>query len=136
MAGSIAFSSSTVGSQVIRYTYVWTSDAAGVVSGISHELIHGAVVAATFSPGTGGVQPTNLYDVVLRCDQHSVDVLNEEGLDKSSTAGSHHGIYSYNAGKGIFFRQFVHGGGYTLGVTGAGAAKQGTMEIYVSHGVL
>jgi hypothetical protein len=136
VAGSIVFSSSSVGSQIYRYTYAWTSDASGVVSGISHDLIHGGGIAATFSPGTGAAQPSNLYDVTLLCDQHGVDVLNEEGLDKSNTAGSHHAIYSYNAAKGIFFRQFIHGGGYSLSITGAGVSKSGTMEFYITHGAL
>ena len=132
VAGSVVLTTSTKGGLVAEYSLAWTSDAAGNVSGNSVDLRHGTVAAFTTLPGSGASAPTNLYDLKLLCDIHGVDILNDSGLNLSSTLGSHQAVFSYNADKSAYFRQFVHGGGYTLTITGAGATKSGIFDIYVS----
>ena len=141
MAGALTFAKSddglsTIEDGVTRHAWAWTSDASGDVSGISVTITPGTIVAVTFLPGAGGSQPTNLYDVTLMCDEHGPDVLNDEGLNLSNTAGSHHAVFIYNSDKTAHFRQWMHGGGYTLNVANAGASKSGTMALFQYRGVL
>lgn len=136
MAGTLTVSPTRIGSTLYRYQYSWTSDASGNVSGTSADLTFGTIMAVTFNPGTGGSQPTNLYDVTLICDQHGTDLFNDEGLNLTNANGTHHSVFSYNGDRTAFFRQFCHGGGFTLTVANAGNAKSGTLSIYLSQGVV
>jgi hypothetical protein len=77
-----------------------------------------------------------LYDLTAVCDIHGVDILNDEGLNLSGTVGSHHAVFSYNADKSAYFRQFLHEGSFSLGITNAGNAKSGSLDVYISHGVV
>ena len=52
-------------SAIISTSIVWTSDAAGAVSGNTVSMPSGTIVTVNFSPGAGVLAPTNLYDVTF-----------------------------------------------------------------------
>lgn len=74
-AGSITVTSTTVGSSQVQYSLAWTSDAAGAVSGHALDIRRGFLLHVEFVPGSGGTQPTDLYDAQLQ-DRFDVDLLN------------------------------------------------------------
>lgn len=142
MAGSISVVSSKVpGSGGIRkYAVTWTSDASGNVSGNTVTLGAGAIVLVDFTPGTGGVQPSDLYDVTLT-DAEGVNVFDDGsgsasiGANLSQTTGSKR-VPFVGGGSVTYVRQWLPGGDYTPLVTNAGNAKQGTITIYQAPGVI
>lgn len=133
MAGSVTKTSTRYAGGVTRHRLAWTSDASGNVSANSVTLPPGMLVQVAFIPGAGGVQPTDLYDVTMTCDDHSsVNVLDggsgtSVGADLSQTNSTHK---TPMAASGV--RQWLHGGGYTLVVANAGNAKSGTVDLYLA----
>ncbi|MFH9073443.1 hypothetical protein [Streptomyces alboflavus] len=130
----------TGGAGVRKYSLDWTSDASGDVSGNSVTLPAGTIVAVTFTPDSGGTQPTDQYDVTMTCDQHGVNVL-DNGAGTSiganlSNAAATHKIAFIGAADTTYIRQWLHGGGYTLVVAAAGSAKGGLVDVYIAPGVL
>lgn len=67
------------------YTVAWTSDGSGNVSAHAFTIAPGLLIQAKFVPGTGGTQPSNLYDVAL-VDSDGVDVLGGAGANLSNSA--------------------------------------------------
>jgi hypothetical protein len=140
MAGSVALTSSKAGAGVRKYSLDWLSDASGAVSGNSVTLPPGTIIAVTFTPDSGGTQPTDLYDVTMTCDVHGVNILDNGagtsiGADLSNTTGTHKVPFIQGATE-TFVRQWAHGGGYTLVVAAAGNAKGGIVDVYIAPGVL
>ena len=142
MAGSVTTTTSRVAgsNNVSKYSLAWTSDAAGAVSGNSAEILTGTVIAVTFTPGSGGSQPTDAYDVTMTCDTHGVNVLDNGagtsiGTNLSNVNGTHKVPFIQGATE-TFVRQWLHGGGYTLVVAAAGDTKSGTVDIYVNPNAL
>jgi len=133
VAGSVDTHVTDIGRAMSRYRLVWTSDANGAVSGNSLTISHGTIIACGFSPGSGGAQPTALYDVQIVCATHNADLLNEAGANLSNTSGEHRAVFMLNADKSAFARQWCHGGQYQLVVSGAGSTKSGTVDLYVSY---
>jgi hypothetical protein len=133
MAGSVTATQGSTSQQVKRYSLAWTSDASGVVSGTSAPIGQGTIVAVTFSPGSGGTQPTDAYDLTLLCDTHGNDVMGGEGANLSNATSAHTVPFISNTSGVSFVRQWLHGGGYTLTIANAGNAKTGTVDIYVSN---
>lgn len=141
MAGSITVTSSEVagGAGVRKYSIAWTSDAAGAVSGNTVEISAGTIIAVEFVPGTGGVQPTDLYDVTFT-DAEGVNMF-DDGAGTSvganlSNATASHKVPFVGGGSVTYVRQWLHGGDYTPVVAAAGNAKQGQIDLYVAPGVL
>jgi hypothetical protein len=130
MAGSIVVTSADLGGGVAKYSVAWTSDAAGAVSGNSFNVKRGRILQAKFVPGSGGTQPTDLYDVTL-LDADSVDLLNGMGANRSNAASS---ILPALSGGGETMTQiaFFEGGAVTPVVAGAGNAKTGTLILIVA----
>lgn len=140
MAGSVVMTSTALDAGIIQYTLDWTSDALGAVSGNSVTLPHGTIVAVTFIPDGGATAPTDAYDLVMTCDEHAVNVL-EDGAGVSIGANlsgtlSAHKVPFIGGNTVSYVRQWLHGGGYTLGVTNAGATKGGTVDIYIVSGLV
>lgn len=143
MAGLVSLTSSRLpGSGYISgFELLWTSNASGDVSGNSVNLPAGTIVGVAFTPGTSGVQPSDQYDVTMTCDSHpAVNVL-DDGSGTSvganlSNANTSHKVPMQGGGAVTYFRQWLHGGGYTLVVANAGASKQGTVTLYMSSGPL
>lgn len=138
MAGSITVTSSGVtgGAGVRKYSVAWTSDAAGAVSGTTFEMPPGTVVAVTTTPGSGGTQPSDLYDLTVLCSTHGTDVLNGEGANLSNATSAHKVPFIGNSGGTSFVRQWLHGGDYQPVIANAGNAKTGSFDVYVAPGVL
>lgn len=139
MAGSIVVTTTDSGAKVTKYSVVWTSDAAGAVSGNSFAMKSGTIVTVEFIPGTGGSQPSDLYDVDLE-DAENIPIFDNGGgtsvgSNLSNVNGSHalpmHGLSTFQ-----LFRRWHHGGDVELLVSNAGNAKSGTVNIFVSDGVL
>lgn len=88
MAGSLTVTATDVAHDITKYSLAWTSDSSGDVSGTSATFKAGSVVAVTVSPGSGGSQPSNAYDVTMLCDIHGIDVLYGEGPTSQTLQGS------------------------------------------------
>jgi hypothetical protein len=108
-----------------KYVLAWTADANGDVSGAPAQFALGAGVLRQyrFIPGTGGNQPTNLYDVTLT-DPDGFDVLEGNGANRSNVA------IEVLANKQIYAEPRTH----ELVVAAAGNAKRGTVELIVIRG--
>lgn len=139
MAGSIVVSTSEVTNNVVLYSVAWTSDASGDVSGNTVTMQDGTIVLVTFTPGAGGVQPDNLYDVDLR-DPNSVSVFdNGAGTSIGSNLSN---VLSSNAipllglSTITVYRRWNPSGPFDLIVANAGNSKSGTVNVYVYNGIL
>jgi hypothetical protein len=106
----------------------WTSSAStGAVSGIPSEAIAGEILRIVFTPGTSGVQPTNLYDLTL-LDEDGFDVLGGKGADLSNAAASDM-CPLIGDGTSTNQRRAVDGT-LTLTIAAAGNSKAGSVTIY------
>lgn len=130
--GSVTTQVSEIGRAVARYVINWTSDASGAVSQ-PVTLTFGTFLGMAAMPGTGGSQPTNLYDVTLTCTAHDSDLLEDEGLNLSNSVKKHGGLFTSNSAKTAFHRQLCHGGDFTFAVANAGDTKSGTFELYIAY---
>ncbi len=104
-----------------KLTFAWTSDGAGAASGQTTKPVSGKVEQLVTVPAGGGVQPTNLYDVAL-VDEDGVDVLAGAGVDRSNVNTQQ--VLSASLG-------IVADDKLTLNVSNAGAAKSGTVHVYL-----
>lgn len=142
MAGSIVVTSGPVanGAGVYKYGIAWTCDASGVVSVTPFPVIPGTIVLVEFVPGSGGTQPTDLYDVTMT-DDLGVNVLDDGsgtvsiGADRSNVTASSR-IPLVIGATGLFVRRWLHGGNLIPVVAAAGNAKTGLINLYVAPGVL
>jgi hypothetical protein len=124
--GSIVQSQSTHRT-VKSLSLVWTSDAAGAVSGIQSGDVDGELLGVVFKPGAAGVQPTNAYDITL-LDADGFDVLAGLGADLSNATATR---VSPLIGNGVTTNQRAPlSGSLQLVVANAGNAKSGTVTIY------
>jgi hypothetical protein len=131
MAGSVTKTEASItrGTR-IRVSLAWLCDASGVVSANSVNIPqNGTVISCTFKPNGGGTAPTDLYDVVLTNDTTAVDELNGAGANLSGTVATTVALV-YGSGS---VRRFLPAGGYTLGVTNAGNAKGGLVELIIAR---
>lgn len=139
MAGSITVSTVEVSNNVIRYRVVWTSDAAGDVSGATFKMQAGSIILVRFAPGTGGVQPSALYDVDLR-DEMQVSVFdNGAGTSIGSNLSnvlSSGALPLVGLSTITVYRRWHPAGPFEPVVTNAGNAKSGTIDIHVYNGIL
>lgn len=140
MAGSITATSADLGGGVTEYTVAWTSDALGAVSGNAFSMKRGSIIAVEFVPGTGGTQPTDLYDVTCTDDEGSNVFDDGTGTGSVGTNLSNAAaVYRcpFIGGSTVsYVRMWLHGGLYTPVVAAAGAAKTGTIKVYVSDSIL
>ncbi len=119
MAGTIVVTTSAAANGYTKYSVAWTSDGAGAVSATAFDCRAGIVRNAKYVPGTGGTQPTNLYDVTVT-DADGADVLVGGGADRSNATAN------YGSPGTI-----IDAGSLTPVVANAGAAKTGTIVLYV-----
>lgn len=120
MAGTVTVTENVHGS-VKKITFAWTSSAGGAADGSSSTPLNGKVIRLTTVPAGGGSAPTDNYDVVLN-DADGHDVLAGAGADRD-TANTEHVA---EASLGVVANSVL-----TLGVTNAGATKQGTVIVWV-----
>lgn len=147
MAGSVTVTRAMVPSSggVSKISLAWTCDASGNVSGNALTMGCGSIVVVEFIPGTGGTQPTNLYDVDF-LDVNGASMFNDGtgtsiGANLSNTIGVHRVpmVVGTNATP-VFVRTWLQGpaGGnpYQLTVANAGNATTGIVNIFQVPGVL
>lgn len=114
----------------------WTSDGSGAVTqpltgGKQSGYVSGLIQRVVFVPGTSGVQPTNLYSVTLK-DSSGIDVLSGQGASLSNSANTHiKPSVPMKDGTTTSTAEIAVDDILTLGVTAAGAAKQGTVILYL-----
>lgn len=118
MAGSITITYSETRT-VRKASLAWTSDGAGAVNGVLTKDLSGELLRVGFIPGGGGTQPTDLYDLVL-LDADGVDVVAGAGANLSNSLKTQ----SLLAARGV-------DGTLELQITNAGAAKTGTVTLYL-----
>lgn len=120
--GTRTVAATDAGEGVTLYTVSWTSTAGGAVSGNAFPVKSGLILQVKFMPGSGGTQPTDLYDITLS-DEQSVDVLNAQGSNLSNATG----LYLQ------FDPPLWHDGDNDLDlvVSNAGASKTGTFYVWV-----
>ena len=139
MAGSITVAATDVGSGVTKYSVVWTSDASGNVNANTFTMKTGTIITVEFIPGSGGVQPTDLYDVDLE-DEEGIPIFdNGAGTtvgSNLSNALASHAVPQLGLSAVQLYRRWHHGGDVELLVTNAGDANSGTVNIFVVDGVL
>ena len=121
-AGSVVVTSTTLGSGISQYTVAWTSDASGAVSGNLLTVRRGRVVQVKFRPGSGGTQPTDLYDATL-VDPDSVDLALGNGANLSNATSK---LSTQTPGP-----YFNGEGRLDLVIANAGNAKTGTVIFLV-----
>lgn len=116
-AGSVVVTTTRLTVSKVQYSVVWTSDVSGAVSGNAFEVTKGELQQVEFAPGTGGTQPTDLYDVTL-VSGNGNDLLRGSGANLSNTLTPG---FTYSP------RWFHRGGTLDLVVANAGNAKTGTV---------
>lgn len=105
----------------------WTCSAGGAVSGIQSPAVDGELLGVVFTPGAGGVQPTNAYDVTL-LDGDGFDVLAGLGANLSNATASR---VVPLVGDGVTTNQRAAlSASLELRVANAGATKSGTVTLY------
>lgn len=123
MAGSIAVTISDLGGSITKYAVAWIADGSGNVSGQTFPVKRGRICGIKFVPGSPA--PTTGH-VVKVLDTDSADILAGSGAAVSGSAAT----YAEATASG--FQLFLEGWLLaTLSVTGAGAAAQATLIIYV-----
>lgn len=105
---------------VKKVTFAWTSSAGGAADATTTKAYDGRVIGLTTIP-SGGAAPDDNYDVTVK-DVDGHDVLLGRGIDRD-TANTEFVTEANMAG--------VAGSTLTLAVTNAGAAKQGTVILWV-----
>ena len=139
MAGAVLMSAIGLKSGVTQYQFTWISDAAGNVSGTSHSVKMGTIIAVEFIPDSGITQPDNLYDVDC-LDAGGVSVFDNGagatiGANLSNAVGSHAVPLVGLTGVTIY-RRWIQGDPLQLLVSGAGDTNSGVVNIFVANGVL
>lgn len=119
MAGSLISTPSDVGGGITKYSVAWICDAAGVVSTNTFTVKRGHIHAIKYFPGTPA--PTDLYDMVIT-DSDGADILAGNGADLSAT------LAKKTTPSPL---PFIEEGNLTLGITNAGNAKQGTVNLFI-----
>jgi hypothetical protein len=140
VAGSVTLTVTNVGggTGALKCSMAWTSDASGNVTGDALNLPGGSVLNVQFIPGTGGAQPTDLYDVDL-LNASGTSVFDDGtgasiGANLSNTATTDK-VPFINGASTTFVRAWLQGPGggspYQLTVANAGNAKQGTVNVFL-----
>lgn len=122
MAGTVTVSEELLGS-LKKIVWAWTSDGSGNVNGAGGATVNalnGKIERLVTVP-SGAAAPTDNYDVTIT-DEDSVDVLSGGGADRD-TANTEQ-VASSSLG-------VVANDKLTLNVANAGAAKSGTVYLYL-----
>lgn len=125
---------------VNKYSFDWTSDAAGAVSGNAQALPAGTIAAVEFIPDGGGTQPTDLYDVTFT-DARGVNMF-DDGTGSASIGANLSNVNAtykvpfVGGGAVTYVRRWLTGGNYDLVVANAGNAKGGIVNVYLHSDIL
>lgn len=130
MAGTLTVTTADKGQGVTQYTMAWVSTAGGAVSANAFPMKAGTIVGWKAVPDGGGTQPTDLYDLTLD-DTNTVDLLAGGGANLSNATSTRKVPFLSTYG-----RVYFEGGNVDLVVANAGAAKGGTVYVWVRDGAL
>lgn len=120
-----------VGPSIRTYTLAWTSASDGSVAIATSMPIVGELLRVAFSPGAGGTQPSDAYDVTIT-DTIGVDILAGQGGNLSNSTKTHvrPGV-PFKDGTTTSTASIALADVLTLNVTNAGSGKTGTIVLYV-----
>lgn len=120
MAGTVTITETTFGS-VKKVAFAWTSSAGGAADGTTTKTYDGKIIAVGTVPSGGGTAPDDNYAVAVK-DAAGLDLLLGAGAgrDTANTESLASDVLGAVAGSTL-----------TLAVTSAGAAKQGTVLVWV-----
>ncbi|MCL4822045.1 MAG: hypothetical protein KJ067_23195 [Vicinamibacteria bacterium] len=122
MAGTVEVVEERFGVGCFRkLIWSWTSDGAGAANGVSTGIAYNGKIEHLTTIPDGAAAPSAAYDVALK-DQDGVDVLMGAGANRSATAIEQVGA----ATLGVVANDLL-----TLEVTNAGAAKKGTVIVFI-----
>lgn len=121
-----------IGKRVNRYTIPLTSASDGTAGGLIVDAngsipFDGTLMGIIIKPGTSGVQPTTLFDLVVT-NEEGADVLGGLGANQANS-----GVYQdcpLGAVNGI---PFVLSGNLTVAATNMGNAKSATLTLLVNN---
>jgi hypothetical protein len=119
--GTVTVTKTRLNAHFEQVSIAWTCDASGNVSGNAFAVGVAALWQAKFIPGSGGTQPTNLYDVTVN-DANGCDMAAGKGANLSNATASI-GVQSGPLS--------IVSGTLDLVVANAGNAKQGTVVLLV-----
>lgn len=126
-AGTVSVTPTFLGNGVTQYKVVWTSDAAGAVSGNAFGVTLGYILSVKFVPDSGGTQPTDLYDATL-LDSDGIDVLNAQAANLSNATGRY-----FTFEPRFFFPGATGLQTLDLVIANAGNAKGGIVYVWVQN---
>jgi hypothetical protein len=119
------------GSDVVKHTVTWLSDAGGSATVASGLPVSGKIVRVVIIPAGAPDAPTNLYDLTLT-DSDGVDVLAGQGANAlEATIWNLCPGTPLRDGTTVSVVPMVVDGVLTLNVTNAGDSKRGTVVVYV-----
>lgn len=121
--GTLTPTTTAIGSNHVKISLAWTSTAGGAVSGNGVTVPRGRLVQVEFVPGSGGTQPSDLYDVTL-VDTRSLDYLGGGGANLSNATST---IQSWDPPVLLDGTSQLD-----LVVANAGASKTGTVTLWIS----
>lgn len=120
MAGTVTKLEEVFGT-VKKIKFSWLSTAGGLADLVTTEVYSGKILGLCTVPGAGGDAPDDNYGVELK-DEDGVDVLMGGGLLRD-TANTE---YVLSASLGAVANDKLH-----LYITAAGAAKKGTVYVFI-----
>lgn len=114
--------------RVGRIAIAWTSDGSGVATEAT-EHVRGTIKRVVFDPGA--TAPDDNWDCTLT-DEHGMDLLGGQGANIDTANSSHiaPGVALKDGVTTSVTQPYVDGV-LTLNVTNAGAAKVGTVYVYI-----
>ena len=120
------------GNRINRINLDWTSDSGGAATGTVSDVC-GTLLQVEFIPGTGGTQPTDLYDLTLT-DDGGLDVLAGLGANLSNSTKTRKtpGVSLTDGTTTSVVPMVLCESTITLTVSNAGNAKTGTVRLYVA----
>jgi hypothetical protein len=124
---------------VVKTSIAWLSDGAGAVTGNPVTFPSGTVFLVEFVPGTGGVAPTDSYDLTL-LNSNGVNVFDDGagtsiGANLSATVATRK-VPLVSGASGALVRAWLDAGEHTLTIAAAGDSNQGTVTVYQCLDVL
>lgn len=118
MAGTVTKTETKLGTMK-KVKFAWVSSAGGAADATTDEVYDGKIVQLVTVPSA--TAPTTLYDIAVT-DSDSIDVLAGAGADRSATDTEYIAEASLGA---------VANSKLTLAITNAGAAKEGTVYLFI-----
>ncbi len=112
---------------ISRIDFDWISTAGGVAELFIGSALHGELIALVTDPGTAA--PTANYGITIE-DDKSIDILNDKGLLRHTTATEQQSIFLDGVTTVLGFLRPVSTDNLTFKVAAAGDTKAGLAQLY------